>query len=106
MLTPIMRRSLSIYQKERSDVFHFSATIESEEETRAWLPQAYEHEEWPEGLGSSASQGAGPFDRLGLFTYRVDFARTLASLVFPKQGRSSHSMTVSGHNRASDAWVE
>ena len=79
-----MRRALSIYQKERLDVFYFSATIESEEETRAWFPQAYEYEEWPEGLGPSASQGAGPFDRLGLFTYRADFARTLAPLVFPK----------------------
>jgi len=79
-----MRRSLSIYQRERSDVFYFSATIESEEETRARFPQADEHEEWPEGVGPSASQGAGPFDRLGLFTYRADFARTLAPLVFPK----------------------
>jgi hypothetical protein len=79
-----MRRSLSIYQKERSDVFYLSATIESEKETRARFPQADEHEEWQESVGPSASQGAGPFDRLGLFTYRAGFARTLAPLVFPK----------------------
>jgi len=48
---------ISFCQRGHRYVFYLSATIETEAKTWARVPQANEHQEWAQGLGSSPGQG-------------------------------------------------